>query len=429
MQNQPQPTMPTPTTQPFNQGWPQPGQQPPRSQHSFPFSLRDSMQPDRYRFQERLYNLPLGDLDTVVPLTSLLNPLWRGGQLPPLALNLTTHLIHLALPFWHALLETLTDMDRFETVSKLEEVAKALDMVFGELPPHINGETWYTTRTLLTMPGRGANIILNQDYLDQINATTEAEDPVNFQIVCLRLASTIVHELAHAAALANCGRETPHSNAFIGDSKSDEIGFELEKYLFGGILDLDPFFEGSEIRDGERWYFAHNNTPSRINYRLLMFDWPNRDTVNNYMTIGAPCTCLATLPPGGISWTTSFLHISRLFQKSYWNHAVPHLGRAALHFPRSFGQLTSYDNTWNPRDLLHALMSGNSLYVVDPHLRVYFVQKIDDPSARTLREFWDRFPRNSKLEEWNALARMDFGVAEPDLRIAMERVVATMHDE
>ncbi|KXS98291.1 hypothetical protein AC579_6012 [Pseudocercospora musae] len=414
MQNQPNPTMPTATTQPVNLGHPTHGGLQPCSQHVFPFPLMDSMQPDRYRFQERLYNLPPANLGNVKPLTTLLNSLWHSGQVPAVALNLTTLLIHLALPFWHALL----------TLMKLEELANALTIIFGELPEQVNGETWTTTRPLSTMPGRGAHIVISQEYLTQINATSEAEDPINFQILCLRIAITIVHELAHAAALANSGRPDPDGNTFMGDSQSNEIGFEIEKYLFGGILDLDPFFSESENRN-DGWYYAHNNMPSRIKYRIVMLDWPNNDMVNHYAATGASCACLAHLPPAGLYWTTSFLHISRLFQKSYWDHAVD---RFALHFPRSLGELRSHDPTWNPQDLLKALMpDGNNhhLYVVDRYFRVYFVQKLHDPSAQTLREFWDSFPKNSKFLEWEALVHEDFGGMDRDLKVAMERVLAT----
>ncbi|KAF7187470.1 hypothetical protein HII31_11210 [Pseudocercospora fuligena] len=436
MQNQFQPTMLTGTTEPFNLGHPTDDGQVPRSQHRFPFSLKDSMQPDRYKFQEKLYNLPAGDLGIVTPLTSLLNQLGHSGQLPALALNFTTLLINLALPFWHALLVstpvvypseaypapkgTLTDAEKWETLRKLEDLANALTIIFDELAEYDLGATWTTKRTLVTMPGRGAHIVLNQEFLNRINATTEAEDPIAFQILCLRIATTIVHELAHAGALANSGMPYPNPNAFIGDSKSNEIGFEIEKYLFGGIFDLDSF----GLKNSNGWYYAHNNVPSGINYRLLMIDWPNNDMVNHYAERNADCACMAKLPPGGIYWTISFLHISRLFQKSYWDFAVSQLGRFALHFPRNLGELRTDDSTWNPQDLLQALMPGQP-YVIDKYLRVYFVQNIDDPSAQKLREYWDQMPKNSNFENWNALAQHDFGM-DPDLKVAMERVLATM---
>ncbi|EME78916.1 uncharacterized protein MYCFIDRAFT_178999 [Pseudocercospora fijiensis CIRAD86] len=437
MQNQPQSTMPTGTPQPFNFGHPTSEGQP-SSQQFFPFFQLDGMQPDRYRFQEKLFNLPLGDLGNVQPLTSLLNSLWHSGKLPPLALNFMTRLIHLALPFWHALLvstpvvypseacpapkETLTDAEKWDTIAKLEELAQALTITFGEIGEGVSGETRASLRTLATMPGRGADIIISQEYLNEINATTEAEDVINFQILCFRVATTVVHELAHAAALANSGMPQPFPNTFIGDSQSNEIGFEIEKYLFGGVLDLETFF-GPEY--GDIPYYAHNNITSRVNYRLILLDWPDKDVIDMYRESGASCACHAKLPPARISWTTSFLHISCVFQNSYWQDIVPQFGRAALHFPRHFGSLRADDLTWNPWDLLQALMPGN-LYVIDQNMLVYFVQKVDDPSAQKVREFWDqRMPKNSKLHEWLALTQQDFGLS-PDLKAAMERVLAVM---
>lgn len=137
-----------------------------------------------------------------------------------------------------------------------------------------------------------------------------------------RLAITLVHELAHAAAYAEVGDDT---QLVFEDSVIAENGFDWENFVFGGIAK-------KELSDGIG--------------EIDLAPWPCFDIIERYRKKGAPGLWFPGTPEDVQAhffvWPE---YVDQLFTAHFWDVTVAEVGADALKVPKHMGwRLTAKNN-------------------------------------------------------------------------------------
>lgn len=193
-------------------------------------------------------------------------------------------------------------------------------------------------------------------------------DMVRYNYYCLELASSLVHELAHAATNLRCDQYQRKPHYFLGHTaKTSEEGFEVESKLFGGILIGRGAYEYSNS------YIYPDGRHSEVTWPIVLTNWPDAcNTLPAYTVttvedlidtsemsaeeieqnknevaeafavwyaakgrekIPPEVIVLEVLPAYAIQWNTDFLHWHQMFQDSFWDVKVKTFGREAALWP------------------------------------------------------------------------------------------------
>jgi hypothetical protein len=151
------------------------------------------------------------------------------------------------------------------------------------------------------------------------------------------LAVTIVHEFAHCAwQIRKKGNKV---EPYLRDSPYNELGYELEKLIFSGMINAT----------GEP---HHISAP----YGLYIERYPGQWTTSKYPR-GSP-------EDWGVNWCTDYpVHmdfVEKMFTKDFWNEQVARFGFASCRPERKKG-VRSYEGYPVKADPLEAGLSPKSL--------------------------------------------------------------------
>ncbi|PIA89117.1 hypothetical protein CB0940_07005 [Cercospora beticola] len=270
---------------------------------------------------------------------------------PVTACRLASLLLEKALPFFHSILvvgdsvvncnngtlkhicpepkASLTIVEQQMTRAKLNELATGVRIIPSP-PDKSNVDALCDPQSLVTfrqLPGPGSVILLNVDRLDDI---MEAEDDGHFVAMLwstIVLATTLVHELVHAAVYSM--HTCRCTGIFVGGSQTSENGFDPETFLFGGILNRFG------VADDLPCYFI-DEEPSSFLGMICCEEYPNFTRMNN---LAPGIQARFRGPPLAdtyVYWSTPFPWVHDLLQQSFWDNALTG-GNNALHPPRTSG--------------------------------------------------------------------------------------------
>lgn len=136
----------------------------------------------------------------------------------------------------------LTSAERDSVEMLLDEIITHLNIGFGE-----TGISDADARTvgdhdqkLPTMPGIASIMVINQHFIDDIETAFAENNIMAQQYHMFALVRVLTHEFAHVLDMAARTAETSHNGAFLGSTRTEEVGFEFENKLFGGIITAAP---------------------------------------------------------------------------------------------------------------------------------------------------------------------------------------------
>ncbi|GIZ41641.1 hypothetical protein CKM354_000494000 [Cercospora kikuchii] len=292
----------------------------------------------------------------VHPLFEDLEELHHG---PLMVCRLASLLLEKALAFFHAILvvgdslpnctggvehfcpepkASLTTDEQEQTRKMLAELATGVTIYTGfppnwDVDPALLGQTCPDYNVEFPqLRGRGSTIFLNSDRIKALYRAAKSNDHAAFFWYTLQLAKTMVHEVAHAAALSTMSctfavesREV-YDNMFIGLSQFTEHGLDLENFLFGGVVNkIAPWKREAFYFDGDK--------PSSLDFMITLGDYPDPLTEDLYLYCkhrGPPLADVVT------EWHVSLSWVHQLLLQSFWDSALKG-DNSALHPPRTSG--------------------------------------------------------------------------------------------
>ncbi|PPJ51740.1 hypothetical protein CBER1_08201 [Cercospora berteroae] len=227
---------------------------------------------------------------------------------------------------------SLTVAEQQRTRAKLNELATGVSLIL-DLKGKAIGQaahalcTTDSTVTFTQLPGRGSKILVNVNTLNNVLKAEDSGDIVAILWFTIVLATSLVHEVAHAAV--NSTQTCRCNGLFFGAAQTSENGYDLETFLFGGIL------EQYGSADDPCCYYA-DGEPSSVAGLICCEEYPNFSKLTiplpgvQAMFRGRP------LPDTYILWNTPFPWIHNLLQQSFWDDALTG-DNDALHPPRTSG--------------------------------------------------------------------------------------------
>ncbi|KAK4494440.1 hypothetical protein PRZ48_014738 [Zasmidium cellare] len=190
----------------------------------------------------------------------------------------------------------------------------------------------------LGMRGTGSIISISDDlYQMLVNSRSDASDIIGQQTGAFTFATTILHELGHAAVFASAPWDHSSHEFYLGDNgRSTEMGFEIVAWLFGGAL------PELEFNCGPPGHLFDNDTNqySRVQKRMTLVEWPCPSRGLVYQFCGNPYATRGDDKTADILWNTTFLDIHKMFHDSFWNDSeIRTKGHKALFFDRTTGYM------------------------------------------------------------------------------------------
>lgn len=141
----------------------------------------------------------------------------------------------------------------------------------------------------------------------------DAEEIDELHLTYLSFAIMLVHEVAHAAVMAEIGDQ--HWAVFEGSTVAEE-GFDWENHVFGGVPQFPSSGEGT-------------------NRMTISASWPCASLVNDYLYHGTPIWLRNTYTAKEVeTWfDVPQTAVRQLFRSEFWDVMVPRMGAAALRLP------------------------------------------------------------------------------------------------
>ena len=329
---------------------------------------------DPFFVEEQLSHFPAPNLQDTIP-AFLHKENWKnysGGPilLPDHAMRLIWKIIQQNWPIWHAILlgpvdlvsplaqgesgtvkfnqlqygeplPKLTKKQTVETAHKFMEIADKLQICVRDLSDRFaDGTTEWTREKLEFSPGYAAKITIGKRHFDQIRLASETGNTFLLTLHSLTLCNTFLHELAHvvAGARSDSSSDMCHSLerpdfsvgcAHLGDSCTDEIGFEVENRIWGGI------FSTMEMERDNIYTVGCGKTADSTHIPLGMRDWPNHPHTAGYVSMNM-IDIRGKINPVHCVWHVSAHWISNLFQEDFWSTVDPN-DSTALRMPKDLG--------------------------------------------------------------------------------------------
>ncbi|KXS95924.1 hypothetical protein AC578_5212 [Pseudocercospora eumusae] len=199
--------------------------------------------------------------------------------------------------------------------AKLREIAAHLSFDVSE---EIQAACQPDSMTLLpTLPGYACKIWINPAQYTAIEQAVESGDSARFFYSLLALAVTLLHEVGHAICFAvEPGGKLCTGNGFLGpQAVCDEMGFEFESRLFGGVFGILTAPTAS--------YYVNRCNCSRT--RLLgkagFSEWPDRFIIDSYHASGHQISVRRDASEEVVKWEIGLKWVAELFQERFWENA------------------------------------------------------------------------------------------------------------
>ncbi|KXT08446.1 hypothetical protein AC579_5611 [Pseudocercospora musae] len=243
----------------------------------------------------------------------------------------------------------LADYVAFQTIDDPNHGAylREVDWVIGTgLPKNTYPGAW----------GEKSAILISRQRLDELRAAYEAEQG---DFPCLLyaqfdLAITLVHELAHAYRNLMHGMFDPEGcEPFFGDSVVAEVGFELEKRLFGGRIErLWPKIDIHETtgEDFSVYCCKHGRTQSKLAGRLVIWEYPYQILVNTYAGEGNVVDMdvrqgIEELRELDLAWKLPVSFFQQFFDDGFWQAEYAEAGLHAFRPEKGTGVCFKLDKS------------------------------------------------------------------------------------
>ncbi|KAK1780188.1 hypothetical protein QBC45DRAFT_113785 [Copromyces sp. CBS 386.78] len=294
--------------------------------------------------------------------------LWNALQ--P-ALQLVTRVLQMNHPFWRACLDYLCAIEVPEQRKSETHKDKKLIYIDPDEPKdffrklgadtrarlaleYIQERIWFSIKSShqfrVVCKGKG-----NPDDTTGETVPSHRHNPVNFRLevviaaeimwpllvpeynivekqnCSLVIATTILHELAHAAHFAMYAqvpdpaypevRNRAWDDPFWANEGKAEIGYAFENQLWGGTL--KPPHQTDIAR-----FFPYRTWPIDI----CLWQWPDPPETKDHAN-SANYLRDAVLPTSRVGTLIQLEDVHRLFQQSFWDNNVPIYGHRALRFP------------------------------------------------------------------------------------------------
>ncbi|KAK4610629.1 hypothetical protein CLAFUW4_14124 [Fulvia fulva] len=187
--------------------------------------------------------------------------------------------------------------------------------------------------------GRNSNVFVAKSTYQALQKaqSPEATDIVELTWLRFHLAVNMVHEVAHA--LRNATDASEEEEPFFGDAIISEIGFELEKCLFGGPI-------MAIWADEDNKYSKHDGTKSNLMGLVVQFEWPYQQLVTEYdleyRTMGKRRDP-RDVRELDLAWRISITLFAKFFSDAFWQ-SVDQEDMEAFHPPHTCGYTFRVDD-------------------------------------------------------------------------------------
>lgn len=316
-----------------------------------PTSLNDdlSTRPIHRCFHRGHFNLPCPGSETIVRLFSHFQAQTLHLTHAILTGTITTVKVgELDVPRFPepkatAALLTPKELDNLEI--SLDEVISHVEVVFGDAKEIDAGAMTEEQpgRKLPTLPGLGCKITVGRNVINDLEQAFAGNNVMAQQYHMFELARTLYHEFGHVLDGAARTEQSFKNGAFLGHGHTEEIGLEMEKRLFGGIIAswqsrLRPVVGGYE-RSGCQTLGPNGR---QIDVMIVAYEWPIPHVIERYSNLPDKTFSLQGPSPPAIwrEWKVPFSYITRMFQDDFWcnSRAISADGKA-LHPPKNAGFL------------------------------------------------------------------------------------------
>ncbi|PPJ51359.1 hypothetical protein CBER1_10062 [Cercospora berteroae] len=185
--------------------------------------------------------------------------------------------------------------------------------------------------------GYSSEIWIGTKKINQLIAATVNSGDVPALLVCrFRLALGLLHELAHAAWNKVNGKID--FEPFFGNELVSELGFELERQLFDGCLDiLYDSLRSEEASNDLKVHRYSGRTSALVGFPAL-WEHPSQDNIEDYRGM----SCLQVRKEVkekqkyDLVWQVSLNHFEKFFKDSFWESEECY-DRKNWHPPREVG--------------------------------------------------------------------------------------------
>ncbi|KAF2217035.1 hypothetical protein CERZMDRAFT_81018 [Cercospora zeae-maydis SCOH1-5] len=270
--------------------------------------------------------------------------------LPLQAKELVWRAIEHSWPIWHS---CLSGEDTFSRMLLLGKTEKPGFTVFSEPLPALSSQQVQWTRAkmeellsacffaihldnptpvaralrhvpLPTLPGTASEILFPESMFNQLAEAEDANDTLWLTYLNFELASTILHELGHACATASVSRARSFELGSDGcdhlgpDSQISEIGFDIERRLWGGVptqVEFDDSLRMISKLEFRCYYRPHDDFLHRVPMTLMMTNWPDKEIVESYPV---KLHVRGELEGGHKAWFMEIPWMVDLFREEFW---------------------------------------------------------------------------------------------------------------
>lgn len=200
----------------------------------------------------------------------------------------------------------LTGNEQRLALSRLAHVMNLIDFAVGPTTAEAvtTSKPWVKDSAF---PGCGSTITIGFALLKSVNDAFLTENVMLQQYYMFYIAYTMFHEMAHAIAFAVL--PIPFfGSAILGNDLTDELGFEVQARLFGGLIQPGG---GSVLSLGFTNY---------LDFSLVQKEWAIPHIIDQYAILPhlTPIITRADINRTIRLWRVPFDYINNMFQDTYW---------------------------------------------------------------------------------------------------------------
>ncbi|CAK4034147.1 Hypothetical predicted protein [Lecanosticta acicola] len=173
------------------------------------------------------------------------------------------------------------------------------------------------TRSKKYPRGLKSVIRISRNTFNDLLRAVGSEDTPRRIALTFEFAVMLLHEMAHACScFVDCD---PQYDAFFGDRReTNEIGFEMENFLFGGILTRVYPEE-----DPEAGLYRDHDHDSALTGAVVLWEFPYQLQVQGYLGSKEADILVAEQPkkqrPLDMAWRVPLTFLQDFFRDDFWN--------------------------------------------------------------------------------------------------------------